>query len=94
MNVRFLSDREVRLLELAITERNGRQIRRLYEQSTRRRIGYGSLYMTYRRLEEAGWVTVRDEGEGEQRVRLIRTTGPGLRVLESRAESPNVAWAH
>jgi DNA-binding PadR family transcriptional regulator len=55
---------ETQLLALVDTERSGREVAKLYQEETGKEMPYGTLYTTFRRLKEAGWVTSRDDEEG------------------------------
>lgn len=80
------SDKELQLLALTVTERAGREVAKLFKRETGRSISYGTLYVTFRRLKERGWVTARDDGEGDGRVRFFRTTANGARALQAGRE--------
>ena len=77
------SDVEFWLLSLAVEERSGREIAREYKKEVGRSISYGTLYTTFRRLKEAGWVRVREDEDVDGRVRFFQTSGAGLRALAS-----------
>lgn len=82
-----LSETEFRLLALvAPRERSGREVAKLYRQETGRGISYGTLYTTFRRMREAGWVKVRDE-ESDGRVRYFRITAAGALALHHSREN-------
>ncbi len=81
MNERLPSDVEFRLLALAVEERSGREIAREYKKDVGRSVSYGTLYTTFRRLKEAGWVRVREDSDADGRVRFFQTSGAGLRAL-------------
>lgn len=80
------SNTEYQLLVLVTTERTGREVAKAYKQATRRSISYGTLYTTFRRLKEWGWVTVRDDEDADGRVRWFRITGPGARAMQKARE--------
>jgi DNA-binding PadR family transcriptional regulator len=78
------SQREMELLSLiAAHERSGREVAKLYEQETGRAISYGTLYTTFRRMKEHGWVTATDDVDGDGRVRYFNITRAGLNALDS-----------
>lgn len=78
---------EMQLLALvADDERSGRQVARLYKEETGETIGYGSLYTCFRRMVEAGWVTVRDDQDEDGRVRFFKIDIDGRRALTSGRE--------
>lgn len=81
MNERLPSDVEFRLLVLATEERSGREIAKLYAKEVGRSISYGTLYTTFRRLKETGWVRVREDEDADGRVRFFQTSGAGLRAV-------------
>ena len=73
---------EFQLLSLALVERSGREIAKLFEKEAGRVISYGTLYTTYRRLRERGWVTVRDDEVEDGRVRWFHVTAAGKTAIE------------
>jgi len=83
VNERLPSDVEFRLLALAVEERSGREIAREYKREVGRSISYGTLYTTFRRLKDAGWVRVREDEDADGRLRYFQTSGAGLRALAS-----------
>lgn len=77
---------EMHLLALVVSKKAGREIAKCYEKETGKSISYGSLYTTFRRLKEAGWVRV-EEGEDEDgRIRYFQITGHGVKALENGRE--------
>lgn len=73
---------EMQLLALvADDERSGREVAKLYKQEIGETIGYGSLYTCFRRMVEAGWVTVRDDKDEDGRVRFFKIDVDGRRAL-------------
>ena len=52
-----------------------------YKEEAGRSISYGTLYTTFRRLREAGWVDSRDDDDQDGRVRYFRLLGAGARAL-------------
>ena len=54
----------------------------LFKEDTGTAISYGTLYTTFRRLTEGKWVTAKDQGDGDGRIRLFRITGAGVRALQ------------
>lgn len=78
---------ELQLLALvADDERSGREVAKLYKQESGKAIGYGSLYTCFRRMVEAGWVTVRDDQDEDGRVRFFKIDIDGRRALENGRE--------
>ena len=73
----ILSATELRLVALVTTERSGREVAQLYKRETGKAISYGTLYTTFRRLKEKGWVRVRDDTDRDGRVRYFSVTGKG-----------------
>lgn len=80
------SDVEMQLLALVDTERSGREVALRYKAETGRTISYGTLYTTFRRLKEEGWVSVRDDADEDGRVRYFKITGAGVTALRSARE--------
>ena len=74
---------EFQLLALVFGERSGREVAKLYKKEVGAAISYGTLYSTFKRLREAGWVTVRDAQDEDGRVRNFRITGSGVTAWES-----------
>jgi DNA-binding PadR family transcriptional regulator len=64
-------------------ERAGREVAKLYEQETGKPIAYGTLYTTFRRLRDAGWVKVRDDEDADGRVRYFQIDIDGRRALSN-----------
>lgn len=72
----------MRLLALvADRERSGREVAKLYAQETGETISYGTLYTTFRRLKDAGWVRVREDQDDDGRVRFFRIDARGEQAL-------------
>jgi DNA-binding PadR family transcriptional regulator len=73
----------LQLLALIVTERNGREIAKLFQKETGQRLPYGTVYATLKLMEEAGWVSAKDELRDRDRrwVRLFRITGAGTKAL-------------
>lgn len=80
------SSTEFQLLTLVVTERSGRDVAQLFKKETGRTISYGTLYTTFRRLREWGWVTVRDDGDEDGRVRWFRITASGSKAMDRARE--------
>src|SRR6266581_4015680 len=77
------STKELELMALVeFEELSGREVAKRYEQETEKRISYGTLYTTFRRLKESGWVEACDSSDVDGRVRYFRLTGAGVRVLK------------
>lgn len=92
MGERNPSQIEFRLLTLVMSELTGREVAKRYEKDTGKTISYGTLYTTFRRLKESGWVSVRDAQDEDGRLRYFQITGAGRRVLEA-AVHDYEAWA-
>ena len=74
---------EMQLLALvSACERSGREVAALYEDETGSKISYGTLYTTFRRLKDFGWVEARDDEDEDGRVRFFQTTGLGRQALD------------
>ncbi len=73
---------EMHLLALvAHKELAGREVAKLYQRETGKQLAYGTLYTTFRRLKEAGWVKVRDDENEDGRVRYFRIDVNGRQAL-------------
>ena len=82
----------LQLLALVDTERSGREVAMRYTVETGKAISYGTLYTTFRRLKDAGWVSVRDDADEDGRVRYFRITGAGaLALRNARKHHENLA---
>lgn len=81
------SPTELQFLALvAPREQSGRDVARLYREETGSTVSYGTLYTTFRRLKEQGWVSSRDDEDEDGRVRFFRISALGQRALrEGRA---------
>ena len=66
---------------VAARELVGREVARRFERETGHQISYGTLYTAFRRLNEAGWVTTRDDEDGDGRLRYFKLTGRGAQAL-------------
>lgn len=85
---------EMQLLALvAVRERAGREVARLYRDESGRSISYGTLYTTFRRLKDSRWVTTRDDQSVDGRVRYFRITAKGAAALQA-AREHHVALAN
>ena len=73
---------ELRLLVLVDRERSGREVAKLHKKETGKAISYGTLYTTFRRLREQGWVKTRDDEDEDGRVRFFLITASGVRALD------------
>lgn len=80
------SETEFRLLALVASERSGREVAKAFEKETKRPIAYGTLYVTFGRLKDAGWVTVRDDEDADGRVRWFRITAEGSKAMKRARE--------
>ena len=80
------SDTEFRLLALVVSERSGREVAQAFEKEAGRAISYGTLYTAFRRLREAGWVTVRDDEDADGRVRWFQITAAGSKAMRQARE--------
>lgn len=77
------SPTEIQLLAIvAAGELSGRDIAIRFKQATGEFISYGTLYTTFRRLKDAGWVSVRDDEDEDGRVRFFKLEGKGSVALE------------
>ncbi|HVZ63213.1 MAG TPA: PadR family transcriptional regulator [Lacunisphaera sp.] len=80
--MKILSPVEFQLLAiLGATEKSGREVAADFEKEVGKAISYGTLYTTFRRLKELGYVTVRDDVGNDSRVRFFALTGLGSRAL-------------
>ncbi len=82
MAYKILSATELKLLSLVTTERNGREVAKLYRKETGKPVSYGTLYTTFRRLRERGWVKMRGDRGSDGRIRFFLITTSGARALE------------
>jgi DNA-binding PadR family transcriptional regulator len=73
---------EYQLLTLVVTERTGREVAKAFKRATGQMISYGTLYTTFRRLKDWGWVTVRDDEDEDGRVRWFQITVAGAKAME------------
>jgi DNA-binding PadR family transcriptional regulator len=80
------SNVEFQLLALVVSERSGREVAKAFKDATGKAISYGTLYTTFRRLAEWKWVTVRDDEDGDGRVRWFKITGAGAKAMEKARE--------
>ena len=74
---------ELQLLALVVTRRSGREVAARYKDETGESISYGTLYTTFRRLKEAGWVTVHDDEDDDGRLRFFQIDAPGTKALNA-----------
>jgi DNA-binding PadR family transcriptional regulator len=93
MEMKLPSPMEMQLLALvAHEERSGREVAELYRQETGKSISYGTLYTTFRRLKDSGWVKVRDDHDQDGRIRFFLIDIEGRRALAaSRAHHAELA---
>lgn len=78
---------EMQLLALvADDERSGREVAEMYENEIGTPISYGTLYTTFRRLKDNGWVKTRDDQDQDGRVRFFKIDIDGRRALASGRE--------
>jgi DNA-binding PadR family transcriptional regulator len=78
-----ISKRELELLALvAFEELPGREIAKRYKDETGSIISYGTLYTTFRRLKDEGFVLVREDEDADGRLRYFKITGEGSRALQ------------
>ncbi len=80
------SETEFMLLALVVAERTGREVAKAFEKATGRAISYGTLYVTFGRLKDSGWVTVRDDEDADGRVRWFRITAVGSKAMQRARE--------
>lgn len=87
------SPKEMQLLVIVTDEElSGRDVAKKFKEETGEDISYGTLYTTFRRLKDEGWVNTRDDEDEDGRVRFFRTNGAGARVLkEARAHHSYLA---
>jgi len=67
-------------------ERSGREVADLYAREAEQQISFGTLYTTFRRLKEAGWVRVREDRDEDGRVRFFSIEPSGLQALRQGRE--------
>jgi DNA-binding PadR family transcriptional regulator len=80
--MRLPSPREMQLLAIVADEElSGRDVAKRFEEESKENISYGTLYTTFRRLKDEGWVNTRDDEDDDGRVRFFRTNGSGAKVL-------------
>jgi DNA-binding PadR family transcriptional regulator len=72
---------ELQLLALVVRERRGADVASRYAKEVGRNISPGTLYTTFRRLREAGWVKTRDSADEDGRVRFFKITASGSSAL-------------
>ncbi len=78
------SDKEFQLLALvAFKEKTGREVAKQFELDEGKSISYGTLYTTFRRMKEAGWVASRDDQDEDGRVRYFQITDAGLKAMNT-----------
>jgi len=78
------SEKELRLLGLVSDrELSGREVAEFYQKVTGSSISYGTLYTTFRRMKESGWVVTRDDKDEDGRIRYFRLTGSGICALNN-----------
>jgi len=65
----------------ALGKISGRDLAKRYLEENGKEISYGTLYTTMRRLKEGGWVEMRDEEEGDRRVRYFKITAGVANLL-------------
>lgn len=82
------SPREMELLAILVRHGrcSGREVAKRYQEETKSSISYGTLYTTFRRLKESGWVDVADDTDQDGRVRYFTITGAGVRALSGARE--------
>src|SRR5262245_42195228 len=73
---------EFQLLTLVVIKRSGREVAQAFKRETGREISYGTLYTTFRRLKEWGWVTVNDDEDEDGRVRWVLITAAGSKATD------------
>ena len=69
------------LSALGMREVSGRDLAKRYESETGKSMSYGTLYTAMRRLKDSGWVTARDDEEGDRRVRHFKLSDSGAAAL-------------
>jgi DNA-binding PadR family transcriptional regulator len=82
MPAKIPSGVELQLLALVVRERSGIEVADLYERETKTSISPGTLYTTFRRMREAGWVSAQDGVDEDGRIRYFKLTAIGATALE------------
>lgn len=86
--MKLLSPIETQLLALVANEElSGREVAQIYKEKTGAAISYGTLYTTFRRLKEQGWVKTREDHDEDGRVRFFKIDVDGRRALAKSRES-------
>ena len=73
---------ELQILALVVQERTGREVAALFEREAGRRIPFGSLYTSFRRMGARGLVTSREEPDEDGRIKYFLATPQGLAALQ------------
>jgi len=82
MPAKIPSSVELQLLTLVVTERSGIEVAGLFKRETDSTISPGTLYTTFRRMRDAGWVSVRDGVDEDGRIRYFKITAIGAKALD------------
>ncbi len=78
---------EMQLLSLVSDEElSGRDVAKRFKEETGHAISYGTLYTTFRRLKEEGWVKTRDDHDEDGRIRFFKIDINGRRALAAGRE--------
>ena len=77
-----LSPVELQILALVVDERTGRDVAALFEREAGRRIPFGSLYTSFRRMRARGLVTSREDRDQDGRIKYFLATPRGLATLQ------------
>lgn len=70
---------------VAHDELAGREVAKRFEEEYSKSISYGTLYTTFRRLKEEGWVSMREDEDEDGRIRYFKLTGGGKAALREGA---------
>lgn len=80
------SEKELRLLVLVANERTGREVAAVYKSEYGKPISYGTLYITFSRMKDAGWIDVREGVDQDGRLKYFKLTLPGRRAIAAATE--------
>ena len=73
---------EMQILALVVEQRTGREVAALFERETGRRIPFGSLYTSFRRMRARGFVTSREQPDEDARFKYFMATPRGVAALD------------
>ena len=77
------SKREWQLLALVLIERSGREVADRYMRETGESLSYGTVYATFKKLKERGWVRYSHTEDEDGRVRRFRITASGIKAKQA-----------